>query len=310
MPKNSRKQAQNQKQEQKQSQKPKTMWHPSFFASLKLELNDYRDYLEFLNEFNLNEQPRRIDVIIIILRENIKIDKNIARIFKKHNVFEYKSPDDRLTENDYYNGLSYALQYKAINRSKVSIDELTMSFVCLNKPVRLLSHLRKRGHNIINVSDGVYYIKDHEIPVQIIVSIELPEDENLFLRSLRKGVEEESIDKLFQAEEKGNLPEDDYSNFMDVVAKANIKNYTEVAEMRGKWGLDALEPEEREIVKKKIIDAMVWCGLDKDYEAREEEALRAKEEERRAKEAALEEIRRLRNEIKMLKLSMKQELIH
>ena len=44
----------------------------------------------------------QIDELIIKVKDNETIQKNIGRIFRKYNIIEYKSPDDYLTVNDFY----------------------------------------------------------------------------------------------------------------------------------------------------------------------------------------------------------------
>ncbi|MDR1636953.1 MAG: hypothetical protein LBR93_06415 [Treponema sp.] len=45
------------------------------------------------------------------------IEKNIARIFKRINVLEYKSPEDYFSVYDFYKVLSYAYLYAALNKT-------------------------------------------------------------------------------------------------------------------------------------------------------------------------------------------------
>ncbi|MDR2757307.1 MAG: hypothetical protein LBC20_16535, partial [Planctomycetaceae bacterium] len=75
----------------------KTSWHPAFWGAMQLELKEYRDVLEFTSEYQLTSEPLRIDVLIIKKLKDVVIDKNIARIFRTYNIFEYKSPSDSLT---------------------------------------------------------------------------------------------------------------------------------------------------------------------------------------------------------------------
>ena len=79
----------------------KTKWHPAFVDAFRQELFDYRDSLEFKYEHPLNTEPLRIDLLIIKKPKKMTIDKNIARIFRTDNIFEYKSPDHYLAVNDY-----------------------------------------------------------------------------------------------------------------------------------------------------------------------------------------------------------------
>jgi hypothetical protein len=269
------------------------MWHPSFFASLKLELQDYYDYLSFISEYNLNKAPRRIDVLIIILLENIKIEKNIARIFRKHNIFEYKAPDDILTENDFYNGISYALQYKSIDINNVSIEELSLSFVCFNKPAELFNHIEKR-YGLTNEGAGIYYITGNLLPIQMIITSELSEDENLYLSGLRKDADKNILKRLMI--NKGNLPEEIHDNYIEAVANANLTTILEVMDDM-KSALKEMSKEERKKTLAKADQVYRNLGLHKQWEDITKAAVEA---ERMSKEKAIEENKILKAKIEEL----------
>ena len=55
----------------------------------------------------LSKKPLQIDELVIKVHDNEKIQKNIGRIFRKHNIVEYKSPEDYLTINDFYKVYGY-----------------------------------------------------------------------------------------------------------------------------------------------------------------------------------------------------------
>ena len=76
-------------------QKRKTIeWHPAFTASLQIEFEDEADKIIFESEHLLSKKPMQIDELVIKVHDNEKIQKNIGRIFRKHNIVEYKSPED------------------------------------------------------------------------------------------------------------------------------------------------------------------------------------------------------------------------
>ena len=58
-----------------------------------MELDEYRNVLQFISEYQLNTEPLKIDVVIIKKSRDIPIKKNIAAIFRKENIIEYKSPE-------------------------------------------------------------------------------------------------------------------------------------------------------------------------------------------------------------------------
>ena len=58
----------------------KVQWHPGFVAALDLELRDYREFLQFEKEYNLNTKPLEIDLLVIKKNAGIQIDNEIGRI--------------------------------------------------------------------------------------------------------------------------------------------------------------------------------------------------------------------------------------
>ena len=77
----------------------KIQWHPAFDAALQIELEDEAEYLEFEPEHLLSKKPMQIDVLVKN-EKDVKIKKNIGRIFRQYNIIEYKSPDDKLNIDD------------------------------------------------------------------------------------------------------------------------------------------------------------------------------------------------------------------
>lgn len=109
-------------------------WHPAFCSSLQIELAG--EPLEFKNEYNLTRKPLQIDVLVIKKLSTRMIQKNIGKLFRTHNIVEYKSPDDNLCVNDYYKVLGSACIYQANTEKVMEIrpDEITMSFVTNHYP--------------------------------------------------------------------------------------------------------------------------------------------------------------------------------
>ena len=77
-------------------------WHPAFVEALQMELDAYKDILEFYPEYPLTSEPLRIDCVIIKKTKTVTINKNIAAIFRTWNLLEYKSPDDYVSVADFY----------------------------------------------------------------------------------------------------------------------------------------------------------------------------------------------------------------
>jgi hypothetical protein len=126
-------------------------WHPAFIEAIKMELDEYGKDLEFIPEHQLTTGPLRIDVVIIKKNSDTPIKKNIATIFRKENIVEYKSPNDYVSIDDYYKVYGYACLYASLN--KIPITNLTVSFIKSRYPKKLLEHLKKkRGYTVAEIS--------------------------------------------------------------------------------------------------------------------------------------------------------------
>ena len=78
----------------KKEKQKKLQWHPAFCSALRLELLEDAENLEFTDEFQLTEKPLQIDCTVVKVKRDCKIKNEIGKIFRKHNIFEYKSPMD------------------------------------------------------------------------------------------------------------------------------------------------------------------------------------------------------------------------
>ena len=153
-------------------QKTRLQWHPAFAAVLRIELEKELDRLEIEDEVQLTKKPLQMDVLLIKKDGEKPIEKNIGRIFRKHNIIEYKSPGDSLSVNDFYKVYGYACIYQSDTDRVMEIrpQELTLTFVCTRFPRKLLQHLRgnlRRGREIeelmeiSGIKEGVFEkIKD------------------------------------------------------------------------------------------------------------------------------------------------------
>ena len=183
------------------SKQDKIYWHDAFYAALQLELHDYEDVLTFEDEHQLSKEALIMDVLIIKKPANVKIDKNIGRIFKNHNIFEYKSETDNLSIWDYNKVTGYAMIYSAFE--EIPIEDITISFVVTPKPMKLFEYLIKdRGFEVEEVSSGIYYVKGDTFKAQIIESKRLSAEENVFLKNLRSSLTKTDMQEVFEAYRK------------------------------------------------------------------------------------------------------------
>ena len=140
-------------------------WHSAFLQAMQHELYDYLDSLEFKFEYQLTTEPLRIDLLIVKKPKRLVITKNIARMFRSHNLLEYKSPDDYLSVKDFYKVYGYAHHYAAITPG-VDLSDVTITFIQNRHPRVLLRFLAEKLHcGAEEASPGIYAVSGDRIPM-------------------------------------------------------------------------------------------------------------------------------------------------
>ena len=209
-------------------QKEQTIqWHPAFFAGIQIELGDEAKYFSFEAEHQLGTKPMAIDVLVKKEKER-RIRKNIGRIFRTHNVIEYKSPTDYLSVDDFYKVYGYACFYKSdvATVDSISIEDLTITFVSTNYPRKLIRHLREvKKYQIHKSEKGIYYVYGDQIPIQILVASQLDPSENLWLRSLTNNLHERQMARKLIDEYQKHGKNVLYQSMMDVIVRANTQQF-------------------------------------------------------------------------------------
>jgi hypothetical protein len=228
-------------------------WHPAFFQAIKLELEQYKDALEFISEYPLNAEPLKIDVVIIKKAPDIVIEKNIARIFKQTNILEYKSPEDYLSVWDFYKVFGYAGLYAALN--KTSMKDMTISLIGTRYPKALLSYFTDGNHAITETSPGIYVISGYPLDVQVIESKKLLFEENLWLKGLSDDLNVTAAGVILEESHKRKGVAE-LSAYIYALLSANTRTIEEVLEM----------------VKKKptLEEVLIKSGLTAEWEKRGE----------------------------------------
>jgi hypothetical protein len=162
-------------------------WHPAFVQAIKLEREPYKDALEFVTEYQLTSEPLEIDVVIVKKKPALIIEKNIARIFKRVNILEYKSPDDYFAVEDFYKVLSYGYLYAALNKTRV--QDMTLTVIETRHSRNLFKYLKEEeNREVSETSPGIYRITGYTLEIQVIESKKLPLEENLWLKGLAKDL--------------------------------------------------------------------------------------------------------------------------
>jgi hypothetical protein len=167
----------------------KIYWHSGFQGAVELEFRANKGDLEFDREHYLSKEPIRMDLLIIKVVNGARILNEIGHIFKRYNVFEYKSPDDGITIDDLFKTIGYACLYKGLGETvdAVPATELTVSLLREKKPIEFFNAVRRIGGIIEEGFPGIYYIKGISmIDTQLVIFEELDEKTHSSLRVLSK----------------------------------------------------------------------------------------------------------------------------
>ena len=158
-------------------------WHSAFYDALRLELIEDKAYLEFEQEHLFNVNPLRADVVVIKKPANVELKKNIAKIFRGHNIIEFKSPEDHISVSDYIKTLSYPCIYQ--QELRVSYTDVTLTLIETAHPTGLLKFFRDvRKFQVEEKYPGVYVVTGELFPLQVIESKRLSEEDNFWLKNL------------------------------------------------------------------------------------------------------------------------------
>ena len=205
-------------------------WHPAFFANLKSLFSNEDTKVELESEHNISTKPLQIDVLIKKRTDEL-LQQNIGRLFKNYNIIEYKSPEDYLSIDDYYKVYGYACFYKSETRyeNEISAKEITLTFVCRRYPRKLMQYLECEKHLGIEwQEDGIYYIFGEEFSIQLIVTSQLSEKKNFWLKYLTNDIKDmETAEKITKEYAKHQMDEL-YKSMMDVIVNANRELFKEV----------------------------------------------------------------------------------
>ncbi len=205
-------------------------WHPAFCYAMRLEFRDEQG-LQYTDEYNLTDKPLMIDLMIVRKNSNVPIKNKIGHIFKRHNIIEYKSPNDKMNINTFYKTLAYGCLYKVSPKHESFIDtkDITITLIRDKKPVKLLRLLDELGFEVSKYYNGIYYIANALFDMQIIVSSELSDSENKWIKALKFDISKKLYLSLCEdiAMRFNDIEKEIADNIMQVVATANNDSINE-----------------------------------------------------------------------------------
>ena len=258
----------------KLEKRDKIFWHEAFYAAVQLELHEYLHCLTFEEEHPLSKEALLMDMLIVKKEKDIKIEKNIGRIFRERNVVEFKSESESFSIWDYYKVMGYVLLYASFQN--VPLSDLTLTISLTIYPREVMKYFENERNFIIrDMGGGVYYIDGDIVLIQILESKRMTNEENIFLRNLRSNIPINDMSKTIESYKKIR-PLDKRAVYLDRLLSANALIYEEakmmfeeninviirVAEERGiMQKRDKLKIDE---VKKQSAIKMLLRGFSKD----------------------------------------------
>ena len=279
--------------EEKQDKgKLKNQYHPAFCAAMELELREDRDHLTFDDEYNLNTKPNEIDFVVINDNENTGVKSGLGAIFRKHNIFEFKSFHDSLNERVYHRTMGYMHLYIAYGDEYISPEDITVSFLREGYPRNLMKYFKEKGFTISTYEDGIYHIrKTGHVDMQVIVTRRLGRP-YAWLNKITKRLKPDDLTQI--QEEIGRLSEEiDLVNAESVLDMSITLNKDKefVKEMIGMGALRDMFKEEFEEKDREI------SALNEQLQSQSEQ-LQSKDKQLQSKD---EQLVKLRKEIEELK---------
>ncbi|MCL2400085.1 MAG: hypothetical protein FWC91_10155 [Defluviitaleaceae bacterium] len=231
------------------SEKGKVFWHGCFFEGLQLDLYQYRESLSYKKEHELAKEFLIVDVMVIKKSKDMKIEKDIGKIFKGHNLIEFKSEKDSFSVRDYNKVIGYAYLYSSFE--DVPLSDITVTIALTMYPEALERYLEtEMNQKIQDMGNGVYYIAGEKFPVQILENKKLSK-ENIFLRNLRSNLTIEDAEDTTQAYAELNVVEPKNAYLVGII-KANPSVFKEVMLMSAEaWDIIVTTIEESDWFKER-----------------------------------------------------------
>ena len=230
----------------------KDYWHPGFVGAIELEFINDKEVLAFDREHELSKESLKMDLLIIKKKKDAVIENQIGAIFRQYNIFEFKSPRDGLSIDDYIKTVGYAYLYKGLGKhvDEIPFSELTVTMVRDVMPVGLFNSIRMLGGTVEEKYPGIFYITGVVgIPTQFILTSQLAKETHSSLRLMTEHLQEDDVIRFLQTVIKYQEPGD--RNNIDAVLSISSSVNADTFEKVMKRG-EAMSDVLLELMKDKI----------------------------------------------------------
>ena len=211
----------------------KSHWHPALCAATEWELKENKDILSFETEHQLSKEPLKMDMLVIKKEPAATIGNEIGKIFREHNILEFKSCTAKLSIDDYYKVIAYAALYKGLGRhvNEIPAEEVTLTIIRESYPRELFRMLKENGTKVDKKYEGIYYLSGNTLfDTQMIVTRELDGDKHASLKVLSRNAQESDVRRFLEEAKLARSPGDlqNIDAVLQVSVSVNRKLYEEV----------------------------------------------------------------------------------
>jgi len=178
----------------------RTPYHAATFGVLSCLFHKYKKNgnIELIDEQRLSKEPLRIDIVVLKKNRDIELKPVWAKVFRGHNIIEYKSPVDKTPSLAvFYKLIGYAMIYAAQN--EVEISDVTATLICARTPQKLFKILKENfDYKILEKDASIYYIIKKGVAVEksLVVQVMVQKSEPLLQALDRRPMDGTTVDKV------------------------------------------------------------------------------------------------------------------
>ena len=213
----------------------KIQWHQAFVGAMYCELGDDINRVEFNPEYSITRKPLQMDLLIVkkITKNGVpaELSSSIGKMFSEYNIIEYKSPDDELGIDAFFQAYTYACYYKssADKENERRDQDITVVLVKQRYPVILTRYLESRGCVITEKQPGISTVSGSLFfNVVIFTTGKMKPENNMWLNALRGNLERENYGRLARESTRLKGKAAEYGEaVLSVVDKANFQQVQE-----------------------------------------------------------------------------------
>ena len=240
---------------------PRSDWHREFERIFRSDARIYGDDVVIRAEEELGIDPPRVDYLVLDdMKRLMSGGKSIFRIFRQHNIIEYKNPNDALNERVISKAIGYANLYIGLAEHKDDRprNEVSISIFRESRNDGLFRTMLTDGTLEATDVDGIYKVLElTDLPMQIVVIGELKGEEYAAYRLLSEHADEKDVEIVAEKIRCAQTPDEQENGqrLMEFVENKNpgiMRRAIGGDEDMASILMDVLEPEIKTVVNNAV----------------------------------------------------------